>query len=326
MPKKIPGDYGGWPPNKNPWCESNLMVYGVTTILRHTVSAAGKGLMTPDLAALISALCSAILAGLLRWRSPSQHFCWALTSVNSLGGALVLSCIWLTPDIWHSIYAVAPMDFAILVASGFLWTIAVFCDYSASVSLSQSLNALLRSLRLVTMVGGGWLFFKETLSYREVVGALLIVAGQIPTILTSRGQQSRGITIRLVSLATGTAALLIDKYLTIQMPWELVLVGGYFFPGCMVPMLRAHAMKQGLREVLSTSLFTLSTTALFILLGNALVWALAAGRVSTVLLLVESSTLCSFLIGIFIFRERDYMRQKLISLTLVVVGVICILL
>lgn len=281
--------------------------------------------MPPELAALVCALCTSLHFAIIRMRRATAAQCWALTSLNSLGGALACVAILGVTDILMELQQASRLEILLLATSGLLWTLSVYCEFAASAALPQSISAVVGALRLVLLLTAAMVVFGENVTATQLSGAACILLAQVPIRFAISRDEYTALALRLAGMLCGALALMVDKYLTISISWRLVLFSGYLLPGILAPLLGFKQTLRGIIEVRRDIRFIAQTTFLFIIIGSSLIWALANDGIFRVSILLYSSMLFSFLIGVIFFQERQLLTHRIIAMMLVALGIVLVI-
>jgi drug/metabolite transporter (DMT)-like permease len=224
------------------------------------------------------------------------------------------------------------------------WTLG----YCGMKHLPLTLVGPINATRPVMVLLGAMLFFGERLNVWQWVGVLLAV---VSFFMLSRSGRKEGIDFRhdrWIYCVVGAAVLgalsgLYDKYLMASPEAggvglnRMVVQSYYNFYQCLmlapfvIPMMRRpgrqalHSEEQGM-GLAGWNMFTVLNISLFLVMADFVYFyalSLDGAMVSIVSMVRRSSVVVSFLMGAWLFHERN-LRSKAVDLALVLLGMVCL--
>ncbi len=266
--------------------------------------------------ALLYTLVVAVLDVLLRALQRQQDRSWGIALLGSWAGALVLVfCV----D-WRML-SLSLKDFSLLILAGVCWALMVWFDFKAQAFADASLNSIINSVRALVMLLVGYLLFNETLGLNAVCGGLLIFLG-VRVCLWGTDRRSRaGVGFRLLSVFFGSAAVVVDKYMSSRIDIWLIVFVGYFVPGLLYLMVKPHDWRSQL-QVASRQQRGLLTLIIFlyVIVGPLFVFAFAKGALGATFLISQSRLVLVLMLAYFFLQERNNLRQRALGAVLSSIG------
>lgn len=122
-----------------------------------------------ELTVLVCALCTSLHFAIIRMRRASGAQCWALTGLNSLGGALVISALFGKLDFMSELQHATRSEVLLLGASGALWTLSVYCDFLPLLPCANRPMAFSALYANYLLLAGEFWDFKKSLPLRSMV-------------------------------------------------------------------------------------------------------------------------------------------------------------
>ncbi|CAN5155446.1 hypothetical protein BH09PAT2_BH09PAT2_04100 [soil metagenome] len=195
-------------------------------------------------------------------------------------------------------------------------TIRKHMDVSAYSILSQLSN--------VFLILFGFLFLKESVVLAKVIGATLIIGGNV--LMQYRGKKlviDRYLLLAVLAAASLATALSIDIGNSKNMTLPIYISITFLIPALIILISERIPLRVVKQEIQHLNLkytlitgFSWSATIYFILR------AYQTGSVSTIVPLQATAVLWNVIVAFIIFKERSNILQKLLAACLVVAGVI----
>lgn len=194
--------------------------------------------------------------------------------------------------------------------------------FLARKELEASTTAILFRLSPVITFIGALLFLHEPLSFTKLVGAALLIGASLVVIHKNpKMQATRAIAIALFSATALGLAGVFDKPASVGIPANLysVALWGLSLIIVAIPSLSTKQLTNELR----IGGWKVALTALINVVGFVLyVKALALADLSLVTPVTSSAGTLTVLAGIFILKEKSFMRRKIIAGALMLLGIL----
>ncbi len=276
--------------------------------------------LTPYSVAFLCAAISALIGVLYRFNMRAQIDAWALSFINSLAGGLVLITLLPAPQ-WTFI---DPLIGTMLFASGLIWMLMVYWDLLAYEELEASVNALMNTTRLIVQCSLGVFLFEERFNLQAIAGICLIIAAIYSGVRSGLIRWNRSALFRGLSIISGMVALTIDKYLTTIIPYELVLLSGYFIPATLFLIIRPRTLMKSLGTIRKFPFLSFANITLFSIVGFTLVYSIAHGGFGATTAILQSSTFFAFVFGVLFLKETSKWQLRLLASLLSMAGAILV--
>lgn len=223
------------------------------------------------------------------------------------------------PNIWF-----------LVVLSGFLWAGFAFTLIKSYKYLEVSVIAPVSRARIILFLFLAIIFLNETLNSNKVIGTFLIFGGLVylsynKNKVKTLPLNNPGIPYLFASIFLIVFALLIDKFAS-----SFFNPGAYTFLVYFIAslflfpfiLLRKHSIKPIFRSkylILMIITSFLSVTYYFLILN-----AYRFAEASVIIPLTELSGLVAVFGGIFFLGEKSYLKKKIISTLIIIIGTVFI--
>jgi drug/metabolite transporter (DMT)-like permease len=209
-----------------------------------------------------------------------------------------------------------------LSTSSLIYTLSVFLFFASLKRTEISEFGILNKVGLLVMFMGGIIIFHERLSITQIIGSILVLVSIY--ILSNKGKSIKlaiGSIYALISAILGGVASLIDK--TIIGYFDSVMYTGLIYLAIFVWTIPFVIIR------IKKHLILPPPKIVQILAVSAIVYSLAAvayylaykiGPMSLISIVSQLQLPIVVLYGLFVFKEKDNIKQKVFSLICMLVG------
>ncbi len=273
-----------------------------------------------------SPLTWALLAALFRSISDIVYRKAMLADLNPLGAALansfVGSLVIIAATGWPALGQLTFFEIVLLILANIFWSLQVFYHIKSFGTLGVSANAILDMLRFLVLNAIGLMFFAEVFSGYKVLG-LVLIAASIPLGVGLKDLTfKQGSIWRLCSVASGCAALGIEKYLTYSVPVQTVVLSSFILPTLLYLLVRPDSLKAAGSLLKEKTAFIVTSSFLYACTAYALTASFGFGTLSGASTGYQSYVGLSMLLGIILLHERERLTAKLTAIVGCTAGLI----
>jgi uncharacterized membrane protein len=242
--------------------------------------------------------------------------------------------------IWHILSSIFFLPFFIIefnlpkqhfawmlvILSSILWAIVAYSGFKAYSHLEVSIKTPLGKSKMLFVLLFSVIFLKEILTLEKILGTILVFVGII--VLTYKKEKrfgdlkNKGGKLTLISAFLMSIVLLVDKYATNFFNPGMYSFLVYFLPAIVIFPFVSNK-KTELKSIFKNRFSTTITTTL---LGAAyyylLLKAFKLAEASTVVPIVELSTLIAVFGGVKFLKESEEIPKKIIATIIVIIGAI----
>ena len=264
---------------------------------------------------------------------------YAKKTLNQLDayGVTVLSNVFCTLVLLpYAIYKIpeiltlSPKQWSLMIVLGALWAVTAWV-INVSISLNDfSFKEIIRQTRVVFVVLGGVIFFREHLTYLDTLGILAIIVSSI--VISWRGiplkeqLTSKPILLAWVSSLLVATITLLEKWLIADVDVVLYsFIGAFAIPSIILLLFLNGSRRVAAKSLLVNHKLKIALFSIFMLV--AFVSGVSLYKILPISIaypLIQSATVFTVVIGTFIFEDNKDWSRKLLAALIAVLGVILI--
>ena len=216
-----------------------------------------------------------------------------------------------------------------VLVSGFLWAGVAFTMAKSYKHLDASLIAPISRLRIILILILSVILLKETLNFSKVAGTFLIFASLVFLSYKKGANLSRlkeeGIIPLILSILFVSSVFMVDKF-AVNFFNPSMYTFMIYFTASIILSPWIFSKKEDVKHIIKSKfIFLVILTALLsVLYYYFTLSAFKFAEASVILPITELSSLIAVLGGIFFLNERTDLKKKIISTTIVIVGVVLV--
>lgn len=272
--------------------------------------------MNPISSALVAMLLVAASKTLFRWLMKQQSDPWPAMMLTYLG-ALPVLLVLVGPPKLHA----APLEiYALLVAGGIVWSLAILNDVRSHMYLDVAVSAIFGALRYVLLAVAGWVLFAETVSVAGMAGMGLIVLSVLWNVDLSNAHFRAGSLYRLIAILLVNVGTLNDKFLMHWFPVETVVFAAFFLPAVSFTLIRPAKLLAIPREVRRSRGLLLLAPLIQPFAYFFYAHAFAQGKLVVATSIMQLVPVLTLLLGVGLLRERQDLGRRSVACILCILG------
>lgn len=227
------------------------------------------------------------------------------------------------------------IPFGVAIESKFIWLFALkgfllafswYCVLKVLKTADISLVSLTTVLSTVITFLIGIFWFDESMTWVQIVGAVIIVAGAVMINLLNKSHKSKTNVIQLLMLLASTLITsisnVLDKYTTTYLEshqvqyWFLMFV---FLFSCMFFAIECFKNKKFLITKNDLKNYWIYLVGLFLFCGDMFLffsYRCVGSQMITIAVISKLKTVVAVLVGMVVFKEKNFVKKLLLCLTI----------
>ena len=210
----------------------------------------------------------------------------------------------------------------VFIFAGVCFAVSSSTSYAVLQHVDAAVASLLSTFNILTTVALSSVVLHEGLSWRQLLGGLLLIAGVelVVTIKVGRvrhNKLTRAVTLSIISAIFFAFALNSEKYLLnkVNLSTYLVFGWGFQFVGvCAVSVILGRRFSADFNLLRNAAFYKIAVPAGFIRLFGGMLFIFSlklSNNLSIITILTGLKIIMAALLGAYLLKERDHLVRKL---------------